>query len=131
MNKPSDSVRVVIFDQNNPSNFLVLTETDDPDNWKLPGGKFDTVTENPTVAANREVREELSATLKLEQVAKLVNDDGESARYIFMGSVAAATIEPTREIDRTDWVTEKTIPQSPNQRHILSAVQAARSYLQK
>jgi ADP-ribose pyrophosphatase YjhB (NUDIX family) len=132
MNKPTDSVRIVIFDRENPERFLVLAEADDPDNWKLPGGKFDTVDETPDAAAARELGEELGAQASdvgLKQAGRLINDDGVSARYIYAGMATEAAIKPSAEIAATQWVTEATIPEGKNHDHILSAVQTARAVL--
>ncbi len=129
MNKPTDSVRIVIFDANNLDQFLVLAETDDPTNWKLPGGKFDSVDETPAAAAARELAEELGLEgegIQLRQVGELKNDDGVSARYIFAATAGTDAPTPSAEIEALQWVTTETIPNSPNKAHMLSAVQLAR-----
>jgi 8-oxo-dGTP pyrophosphatase MutT (NUDIX family) len=91
MNKSSDSVRIVLHNEASPNQFVVLTETDDPDNLKLPGGRFEDETESPDEAAARELMEELGVTpeeVSLKRAGELVNDDGSSKRYIYTGSVA-------------------------------------------
>ena len=128
-NTTTDSVRVVIFNAENPDQFLILAETDDPENWKLPGGKFNSTHETPQAAAERELREELgldSANASLHQVAELTNDDGVSARYIFAATAGSADVIPSGEIAGTQWVSDTTIPDSPNKGHMQSAVAAAR-----
>ncbi|HSX15715.1 MAG TPA: NUDIX hydrolase [Candidatus Saccharimonadales bacterium] len=130
MNKPTDSVRIVIFDVSDPAQFLVLAEADDPTNWKLPGGKFDSVDETPVAAATRELREELgleATAVQLRQVGELKNDDGVSARYIFAATADKAAPNPSAEIEAVQWVTPETIPDSPNKAHIESAVSHARN----
>ncbi len=132
MNRPTDSVRIALFDQNSPNHFLVLAEADDPDNWKLPGGKFNGGDETPDAAAARELDEELQANtdaVKLIQAGELINKDGVSARYIYAGMVARATLRPSEEVISIQWVTEETVPESINREHILSAVQLARTAL--
>jgi 8-oxo-dGTP pyrophosphatase MutT (NUDIX family) len=132
MNKPTDSVRIALFDAEDSSQFLVLAEADDPTNWKLPGGKFDYGDEQPEAAANRELGEEVgldSSAGQIQKAGELVNDDGVSARYIFAGVIHREQLKPSAEIADTRWVTETTIPDSPNKAHMLSAVQLARSVL--
>jgi ADP-ribose pyrophosphatase YjhB (NUDIX family) len=133
MHKPTHSVRIVIFDQVSPDHFLVLTETDDPDNWKLPGGKFEMGKdgiESPADAAARELMEELGVVVEevgLAAAATLTNDDGVSARYIFSGKAGITNVKPSAEIAKTQWFTEATLPDCKNKDHILSAVAAART----
>ncbi len=135
--RPTDSVRIVLFDLEDPESFLALTEADDTENWKLPGGKFDHAqgqAEAPDGAAARELEEEigLAATdVGLVAVDELVNDDGVSARYIFAGRVARDQIQPTSEIAEIGWFTEETLPESKNRGHVLSAVAAAREQLER
>jgi ADP-ribose pyrophosphatase YjhB (NUDIX family) len=132
MNKPTDSVRIALFDQTDLNHFLVLAEADDPDNWKLPGGKFDSADETPDAAAERELSEELLTTAEaigLKQAGELINEDGVSARYIYVGRAMDTTLHPSDEIAGTQWVTEETVPDSPNREHILSAVRLARTAL--
>ena len=127
MNRQTDSVRVVVFDANNTNVFLVLSEKDDPENLKLPGGKFENETETPDQAVTRELTEELGITkdaYNLVRVAELVNDDGISKRFIFSTRCQASLIKPTSEVDRTQWCTEKSIPECKNSNHILAAVKA-------
>lgn len=132
MNRPTDSVRIAIFDRADQTRFLILTEADDPDSWKLPGGKFNTVSETPVEAAVRELDEELgpeSADLVLKEAAQLTNDDGISARYIYIATTGVEQIAPSSEIAVTRWVTEGDVPDGPNRGHILSAVSVARTAL--
>jgi len=132
MNKSTDSVRIVIFDADDAAKFLVLAEADDPENWKLPGGKFDSVDETPQAAAERELREELSLSSSgagMRLANTLINDDGTSARHIFVAVARAPHINPSAEISGTQWVTEETMPESINKGHILSAVALARETL--
>lgn len=132
MHKPTDSVRVVIFNTTVPGSFLIVTETDDPDNWKLPGGKFEMGAdgiESPLDAASRELTEEvglMADEVQLEAVETLVNDDGASARYIFKAEATPEQIRPSDEIAKTAWVTEEALPECKNRGHILSAVATAR-----
>lgn len=129
MNKPTDSVRVVIFDTADTAKFLVLAEADDPTNWKLPGGKFDSADETPQAAAERELGEELGldgTSIALQFVGRLTNDDGVSARHIFSGQAYVAQPTPSAEIAAVQWVTEAVTPETPNRSHILSAVELSR-----
>jgi len=132
MHRPTDSVRIAIFDATDPDQFLVLTEADDPDNWKLPGGRFEIAgdqVETPAAAAARELAEELGLTpdqINLRAAATLNNHDGVSARYIFAGTARPDQITPTAEIAQSGWFTTATLPDSPNRGHMLEAVAAAR-----
>lgn len=132
MNRPTDSVRIALFDPADPKRFLVLAEADDPENWKLPGGKFDGVDETPDVAAARELGEELQAgpeAVGLTKAGELLNQDGVSARHIYAGAATESDLRPSAEIAAIRWVTEETIPDGPNKEHILSAVRLARNAL--
>jgi len=130
--RPTDSVRIVIFDISDPSKFLIVAEADDPTNWKLPGGKFndsESVSEAPEEAATRELKEELGlegAAISLRLVDTLINEDGVSARYIFSAQADPQTVQPTSEVAAMQWVAEDTIPVSQNQHHMATAVAAAR-----
>lgn len=127
MNTTTDSVRIVLFSQANPQLFLVLAETDDPTNWKLPGGKFNSEDETPEAAVSRELNEELGLTdLTVKQVGQLTNDDGVSARYIFAVQIDEKQVVPSAEVADIQWVSEETIPETPNKAHVLSAVGLAR-----
>ena len=128
MNKPTDSVRIVVFNQD--GKFLVLTEADDVDNWKLPGGRFDSEGETPDEAAERELAEELGLRgedVSLTPKQELVNDDGESKRYIYAAICDAGSVQPTDEVAKTEWVDENSIPEGKNSGHIRSAWEAASS----
>lgn len=131
MHKSTDSVRIVIFDKTTPDHFLVVTESDDPGNWKLPGGKFEmgkNGIESPQDAAERELQEEVGISgghIGLRAAETLVNEDGVSARYIFAGTASPDMIRPSHEIEKAEWFTIDTLPESKNQGHILSAVAAA------
>ena len=135
MHRPTDSVRVAIFNETDPTRFLVVTESDDPDNWKLPGGKFEMGedgVESPTDAAERELMEEVGVSgerVRLRDAGTLVNDDGISARYIFAGAASTDIIRPSDEIARAEWFTESTLPECKNRGHILGAVAIARARL--
>ncbi|HEY5695533.1 MAG TPA: NUDIX domain-containing protein [Candidatus Saccharimonadales bacterium] len=132
MHKPTDSVRIAIFNAQDLAKFLVVTEADDPDNWKLPGGKFEAGKEgieSPDDAANRELQEEIGingAQIGLLSAATLTNDDGVSARYIFVGIAEPGAIKPSDEIAHAEWFAEATLPECKNKNHILAAVAAAR-----
>jgi ADP-ribose pyrophosphatase YjhB (NUDIX family) len=134
MHRPTDSVRIVLFDRTNPVRFLVITEADDPDNWKLPGGKFEKGAdgiETPDDAAERELGEELGlrrAQVGLRVAATLLNDDGVSARYIYVGVVDPKDPKPSAEIARSEWFSEATLPECQNRNHMLSAVAIARPH---
>jgi 8-oxo-dGTP pyrophosphatase MutT (NUDIX family) len=129
----TDSVRVVLFEEANPTLFLALTEKDDRDKWKLPGGKFEKVKdriESPDEAARRELWEELGVSREqvgLDFVKTLLHDNGFSERSIFVGVVSAGLIRPSDEIERVEWFTDITLPVCENQRHILGAVAVARA----
>ena len=137
MHKPTDSVRVVIFDETDPSRFLVITEADDRGNWKLPGGKFEKGQdgiESPDDAAKRELQEELRVNgeqVNLRVAETLVNDDGVSMRYIYAAMARPAVINPTDEIAEAEWFTQLTLPECKNSSHILSAVATARIELER
>lgn len=123
MNLSTDSVRVVVFDENNLDYFLVLSEIDDPLNFKLPGGKFNNENESPKQACLREIREELGIKLSnINQITELLNDDGHSKRYIFKLISKRESIKPSREISKTIWVTKDSIPECDNHNHILAAM---------
>jgi 8-oxo-dGTP pyrophosphatase MutT (NUDIX family) len=132
--QPGDSVRIAIFNRENPAEFLVVAEADDPTNYKLPGGKFDPTDTDETTCATRELSEELGLTpeeVRLQPAKELVNDDGTSARFIFSGVMDPADLVlPEADEDDDDavidakWVTEA--PEGKNQGHITSAVAAAR-----
>jgi len=132
MNTPTDSVRISIFDAEDTAKFLVQTEADDMDNWKLPGGKFNSTSESVLDAAARELFEELGLSgdsVGLRSVGKLVNDDGVSARYIFTAVAQASQLRPTPEVAELRWVTESDVPDGPNRSHMLTAVALARRSL--
>ena len=132
MHKPTDSVRVVLFNARQLELFCVVAEADDPDNLKLPGGKFETGKdgiESPVHAAKRELKEEVGLDDKmvdLQQAETLLNEDGVSARYIFAGKVDANLVNPSAEIADTFWYTEESLPDCENRGHILAAVASAR-----
>lgn len=124
-------MRIAIFDADNPSKFLVLAEADDPENWKLPGGKFDSVDEAPLAAAERELGEELGLTgegISLQHAGTLTNDDGISARHIFSAHARTSQPKPSAEIAAVRWASEDSVPEGPNKHHILSAVAAVRRF---
>jgi 8-oxo-dGTP pyrophosphatase MutT (NUDIX family) len=134
MNRSTDSVRICLFDAHDSTRFLVLAEADDPDNWKLPGGKFDSVDEMPEAAARRELAEELrldATTIAMELVGELTNYDGVSKRYIFTATVNNALPVASEEVSGIQWVLEDSLPESPNAGHIQSAIAATREYLSK
>lgn len=129
-NTSTDSVRIVLFDNADLNVFLLLTESDDPDNWKLPGGKFSDSNESPAEAAHRELKEEIGLDADaagLPQAQKLTNDDGVSARYIFWCQAERRLVKPSAEVARTGWFRDTTVPEGKNRSHILSAVTAARA----
>ena len=132
MNRSTDSVRIAIFERGDPtfSRFLGLTETDDQDNWKLPGGKFESDTEAADDAAGRELGEELGVTgeeVGLTHAATLVNNDGVSARHIYAATAEPGMLQPSAEIAQTAWFTDDTVLECKNRDHMLAAVAAARS----
>lgn len=125
MNKPSDSVRIVLYNEASPDQFVALTETDDPDNLKLTGGRFENENESPDEAAARELMEELGVTpeqVGLTMAGELVNDDGSSKRYIYTGRVVLDLLKPSKEIHHIELLTEESVPEGKNQGHMLSAV---------
>ena len=127
--KGIDSVRGVIFNEANPEQFYLVTEKDDPLNWKLPGGKFDNVNEKPDEAMGRESKQEITAgmeVLKIRRSKNVRNDDKISLRYLYWGEGNDSVVKPTDEIASAGWFTEETIPPTPNTHHILHAVRIAR-----
>ncbi len=126
----ADNVRAVIY--NDKSEFLILTEQDDPDNWKLPGGKLSAV-EDPTVGILRELEEELGLTSSQINTAdlkfsKLTTDDGVSNRYIFKIVVSEDNIKPNNsEIAKLKWCNLSSIPDCQNRNHITTAVESVAS----
>jgi ADP-ribose pyrophosphatase YjhB (NUDIX family) len=132
MHRATDSVRIVLFDAGDAERFLVVTEADDVDNWKLPGGKFEhgaDGAESPAAAAERELAEEVGVSTRqvgLRAAAELINDDGVSARYIFAGKVDPQDIAPTDEIAQVAWFTQTTLPNCKNKGHIVAAIIAVR-----
>lgn len=130
MNKPSDSVRIVLYSEASPDKFVALTETDDPDNLKLPGGRFEDENESPDEAAARELMEELGVTpeqVGLTRAGELVNDDGSSKRYIYTGRATLDSLNPSEEIHRTELLTKDSVPEGKNRGHMLSAVALSRT----
>jgi ADP-ribose pyrophosphatase YjhB (NUDIX family) len=126
MHKPTDSVRIVIFNNQKSDSFLVLTEIDDPHNFKLPGGRFEGDLETPEQASIRELAEELGLLpehIALIKAGELVNDDGFSKRYIFHARVDPQALNPSAEIAQILWVNLDTIPTSKNSTHIRAAVE--------
>ena len=131
MVKSADSVRIAIYNQANLDEFVALSEADDPDNLKLPGGKFEGE-ETPDEAASRELMEELGVTpeqVGLKFAGELVNDDGVSRRYIYTGTVDLEDLRPSEEIHHTEMLTLETIPEGQNKRHILAAIMQSRTVL--
>jgi len=121
----SDSVRIVLFDEADPERFLVVDESDDLGNYKLPGGKFEDG-ESADEAAGRELKEEIGLTAEdvaLQAVSVLVNQhDPTSKRHIYKGRVAAGKVIPTSEVANRVWVTRETVPESENRGHIIAAL---------
>lgn len=117
------NVRAVIF--NSEGKFLLVTEVDDPDNFKLPGGKIDGG-EDPESAIERELFEELNLkkeTYDLSLAATLKTENEGDNRYIFRIKLKVAEVEPNfREIAKVLWVDEFSVPEGKNRNHILSAV---------
>lgn len=131
---PVDSVRIVVRSQQDPTRFVIVAEADDPENWKLPGGKFED-DESVIDAMIREAKEELNLDGVEGDFIELPNHDGISKRFIFL-----ATIDPTlisQEPDDSDdperiigrkWVTREEIEASQlkNREHILDALDVSR-----
>lgn len=127
-NLTTDSVRVVLFDAQDKDYFLIVSETDDPDNLKLPGGKFDTEAETPEECARREIQEELSmGDTNLKFCGELVNEDGSSRRFIFSSQISRRHARPSQEIAKYAWVTEP--PAGKNFGHMSSALRCAKEAL--
>src|SRR6476469_73759 len=103
MHKPIDSVRVVLFDGWNINRFGILTEQDDVDTWKLPGGRL-WPGEDPADAAMRETAEELQTIGRWTLAKVLPNDDGISKRFIYTGIVTPALVIPSPEVAELEWV---------------------------
>lgn len=121
----ADNVRAVIF--NSKKQFLIVTEVDDSDNWKLPGGKL-SPSEDPVAGIVRELDEELNLDLSNLSTndlpfARLITDDGLSSRYIFKVETNEDEINPnSTEIAKLKWCDLGSVPNCENKNHILSAV---------
>lgn len=129
----TDSVRISLWSVEEPEKFLVVVEADDLDNPKLPGGKFNSITETPVEAAVREVEEEVGVVVELRDPVELQNDDGVSKRYIFSTSIAAGDdvrlsddVYDLERVVEAMWVSRSDVEKSdwPNRNHILAATQA-------
>ena len=124
----ADSVRIVLLDKTF-TRVLVVSEKppDDPTEFKLPGGKIDQ-NETPLAAAHREFAEELGSqaadAATLTFAGQLTNDDGTSARYIFVANnVPPETIAPGPDIAAIKWIDKHSIPPNwKNHGHITSAI---------
>jgi ADP-ribose pyrophosphatase YjhB (NUDIX family) len=124
-----NSVRIVIYNKAQLKQFVALSETDDPDNLKLPGAKFEKKEngeeESPDEAAARELTEELGVTSEqvgLIRAGELMNDDGVSSRYIYTGRADLNVLQPSEEIHHTELLTSESIPEGKNRGHMQSAV---------
>jgi mutator protein MutT len=119
----ADNVRAVIY--NDQNQFLVVTELDDPDSWKLPGGKTENG-EDPVEAIKRELQEELGFKPEGElHFKELRTDDGFSTRFIFKIEAFVEQIRPNpQEIAETQWVDLASVPVCQNRNHILAAVKS-------
>lgn len=133
VHKGSDSVRIVVFEDEKCEKFWILTELDDEENWKLPGGKFESKAdgeiETPREAVEREAMEEIGLSpdeAVLTHAETLKNDDGSSLRYIYYAFAGAEKLEKGAEVDRMELVTAATLPPTRNMDHILAAVEAAK-----
>ncbi len=118
------NVRAVIFNQK--GQFLVVSEVDDSDNFKLPGGKFEN-DESAQEAIKRELEEELNLSSEyynLELAAELKTEDEGDKRYIFSVKLnVGVNVDPNLdEIAKFLWVNEASVPEGKNKNHILSAV---------
>ena len=129
-----NSVRIVLYNEVQPDQFVALSETDDPDNLKLPGGKFEQTEggqeESPDEAAARELMEELGLApdqVGLTQAGELVNDDGTSKRYIYTGRAHPDMLKPSEEVHHTEFLTDESIPEGKNRGHMLSAAVLSRT----
>ena len=129
-----NSVRIVLYNEVQQNQFVALSETDDPDNLKLPGGRFekaeDGKEELPDDAAARELMEELGVTpeqVGLVRAGELVNDDGISMRYIYTGRAHPDILRPSDEIHHTELLTDESIPEGKNRGHMLAAVVLSRT----
>jgi 8-oxo-dGTP pyrophosphatase MutT (NUDIX family) len=130
-NNPGDSVRIVLFNRTNPHEVLVLDESDDIGNFKLPGGKFDSPDETPEEAGTREQNEELISDeddTRLHKAGELVNDDGTSKRYIFWRIADPDMISGSDDVHSMKWVAEP--PEGKNQHHMQTAIELAREALE-
>jgi ADP-ribose pyrophosphatase YjhB (NUDIX family) len=124
------NVRAVVF--NETGKFLVVSEADDPNNFKLPGGKFEGE-ESSDQAIRRELREELSleaSSYLLTLVATLETEEERDNRYIYLVNLnPGVPVSPVdEEIARFMWVDEQTVPEGKNKEHILSAVKSVRAF---
>jgi 8-oxo-dGTP pyrophosphatase MutT (NUDIX family) len=129
-----NSVRIVLYNEHDPSQFVVLSEADDPENLKLPGGRLDKAKngeeESPDDAAARELMEELGVTpeqVGLTKAGELLNDDGISRRYIYTGKTSPDLLQPSAEVHHTELLTDDSIPEGKNRGHMLSAVALSRT----
>lgn len=119
----ADNVRAVIY--NSKGEFLLVMESDDIGQWKLPGGKLDSE-ESPEAGIKRELQEELGFTPSGKlQFKELVTDDGLSKRFIFSVPASETDIRPSSdEIYQLGWFSLETIPNCKNTNHIKVAVES-------
>ena len=108
----SNNVRAVI--SNAEGQILLVTESDDKENWKLPGGSLESG-EDPITGIKRELQEELGIDRKFMspelKFKHLKTDDDLFDRYIF----------------RAEWFSLDKIPEGKTEQHILDAVKSSQS----
>ena len=63
----------------------------------------------------------------LDKAAELQNQDGVSARHIYFGHANPSSVQQGDEMGQVGWFTDKTLPETKNRKHILSAVASARA----
>lgn len=124
----SNNVRAVI--SNAEGQILLVTESDDKENWKLPGGSLESG-EDPITGIKRELQEELGIDRKFMspelKFKHLKTDDDLFDRYIFIIDLDQNNIKPTGGIFRAECFLLDNLPDGKDKQHILNAVKSSQA----